>query len=311
MPRDPSPPALRDQLATLLTKTSRSFALSIPAAPAPLDVEITVAYLLFRISDTFEDSTWVSVEQRRLGLATTIAALRDPSGPDARALLHEQATAVPQTHVGYRELMASTGTVLDGLMSLSPEARDIIAHHCARTAEACIEWIGRTDEYGVLRLASMQELRAYCYAVAGVPGELLCDLFLLECPELSSIEEALRVRAPVVGEAMQLVNIVKDVATDAQEDRVFLPVTVSLAEAIALARRDLDVAREYVQLMRCAGAPAGAIAFHAITAELARAALEVTETQGPGAKVDRAQVASILQRAGVAPEHAFAAASGR
>ena len=311
MSSHPAPCHLRERLASLLTKTSRSFALSIPAAPAPLDYDITVAYLLFRIADTFEDSTWVSIEQRRRGLAATIAALIDPRCPDARAVLREEAMAVPQSHAGYAELMASTDEVLDGLVSLSPKAQAIVAHHAARTAEACFDWIARTDEYGVLRLSSMAELRAYCYSVAGVPGELLCDLFLLECPELSAVEEALRERAPVVGEAMQLVNIVKDVATDAQEDRVFLPATVSLAEAIALARADLAVAREYVQLMRCAGAPAGAIAFHAITTELATAALEVTESRGPGAKVGRDRVASILRQAGVAPEPAFAAAAGR
>jgi len=311
MPLDPSPTALRDRMMSLLTKTSRSFALSIPAAPAPLDFEIAVAYLLFRIADTFEDSTWVSVAQRRRGLAATVAALANPRCPDARAALHAEAVAVPQTHAGYRELMANTGLVLDALVSLSESAAAIVARHSSRTAEACIDWIGQTDEYGVLRLDSLQELRAYCYSVAGVPGELLCDLFLLECPELASVEDALRVRAPVVGEAMQLVNIVKDVATDAQEDRVFLPATVSLGQAIALARADLEVAREYVQLMRCAGAPAGAIAFHAITTELASAALEVTESRGPGAKIERGEVAEILSRAGVSPKAAFAMASGR
>ena len=42
-----------DALHALLQKTSRTFALTIPMLPQPLRTEIGVAYLLFRIIDTF------------------------------------------------------------------------------------------------------------------------------------------------------------------------------------------------------------------------------------------------------------------
>src|SRR5580658_3414801 len=41
----------------LLLHTSRTFALAIPQLPEPLRREVGVAYLLFRIADTFEDAT--------------------------------------------------------------------------------------------------------------------------------------------------------------------------------------------------------------------------------------------------------------
>jgi farnesyl-diphosphate farnesyltransferase len=40
----------------LLRKTSRTFALTIPLLPEPTRKEVGVAYLLFRIIDTFEDA---------------------------------------------------------------------------------------------------------------------------------------------------------------------------------------------------------------------------------------------------------------
>src|SRR4051812_37988052 len=40
----------------LLLRTSRTFALAIPELPEPLRREVGVAYLLFRIADTFEDA---------------------------------------------------------------------------------------------------------------------------------------------------------------------------------------------------------------------------------------------------------------
>jgi phytoene/squalene synthetase len=44
-------------IAELLEVTSRSFALSIPAAPPPVDHETMIASLFFRVADTFEDAT--------------------------------------------------------------------------------------------------------------------------------------------------------------------------------------------------------------------------------------------------------------
>jgi len=40
----------------LLEKTSRTFALSIPVLPEPTRRQVMIAYLLFRIADTFEDA---------------------------------------------------------------------------------------------------------------------------------------------------------------------------------------------------------------------------------------------------------------
>lgn len=283
----------------LLQRTSRSFALSIPAAPAPVDREMTVAYLLFRIADTFEDATQTAVEVRVRGLQAFCEALHAPADPQARAQLCARARALPVEHDGYRALMNACDEVLDALLALRPGAAKIVAEHSARTAHGCIEWIRRTDAAGVLRLHTLQELRDYCYTVAGIPGEMLCELFLLDRPALAPVAAELRARAVTFGEAMQLVNILKDCAVDAEEGRVFLPDTVPMADALALARRDLEVAREYVELLRQPGVDPGVVAFHAVTSGLATVALRVTEAQGPGAKIPRAQVAHVLSQAGV------------
>ena len=46
----------------LLQKTSRTFAITIPMLPMPTRQEVGVAYLLFRIVDTFEDATLLAAE---------------------------------------------------------------------------------------------------------------------------------------------------------------------------------------------------------------------------------------------------------
>ena len=66
-------------LDDLLEKTSRTFALSIPVLPEPTRREVMIAYLLFRIADTFEDAAHWPPEER-------IAALADFNDAPARLL---------------------------------------------------------------------------------------------------------------------------------------------------------------------------------------------------------------------------------
>ena len=56
-------------LANLLEKTSRTFALSIPVLPEPTRREVMIAYLLFRIADTFEDAAHWTPEDRIAAIA--------------------------------------------------------------------------------------------------------------------------------------------------------------------------------------------------------------------------------------------------
>ena len=47
-----------------LPEVSRTFALNIPVLPSPLDLVVTVAYLLCRIADTLEDEARGQVSER-------------------------------------------------------------------------------------------------------------------------------------------------------------------------------------------------------------------------------------------------------
>jgi farnesyl-diphosphate farnesyltransferase len=106
----------------------------------------------------------------------------------------------------------------------------------------------------------------------------------------------LRERAAAFGEALQLVNILKDTATDVAEGRSFLPRSAPRSEVFALARRDLGTAREYTLALQRAGAPRGIVEFCALPAELAWATLEKVEARGPGSKVSRLEVFAIKKR---------------
>jgi len=282
-------------LERLLEKTSRTFALSIPVLPEPTRREVMIAYLLFRIADTFEDAAHWTPEDRIAALAEFNGLLRSPSRENAERLSRDWVAREVAHHAGYRELIAETPFVLDAFFALSPAAIPPIREHVIRSAEGMASIVARTRE-GSLTLHSIQELKDYCYIVAGIVGEMLSELFLLDRPELSGIAGYLRERAATFGEALQLVNILKDSAGDAEEGRRYLPAEVPISEVFALARRDLGVAGEYIHALQKAAAPRGLIEFTALPVRLAWAALEKVEKSGPGSKVSRPEVFLIVQR---------------
>jgi farnesyl-diphosphate farnesyltransferase len=198
-------------------------------------------------------------------------------------------------HAGYQELMAEVPFVLDAFFALSPGAIEPIRAHVIRSADGMASIVGRTRE-SRLTLHSIPELQDYCYIVAGIVGEMLSELFLLDRPELSPIASFLRERAATFGEALQLVNILKDSAVDADEGRRYLPAEVPKADVFALARKDLAVAGDYIHALQRAGAPRGLVEFTALPVQLAWAALERVEKHGPGSKVSRPEVFLITQR---------------
>ncbi|MGA7992967.1 MAG: squalene/phytoene synthase family protein, partial [Thermoanaerobaculia bacterium] len=202
-------------LLNLLEKTSRTFALSIPPLPEPTRGEVTVAYLLFRIADTFEDATHWPPEARIEALGEFRSLLENGSSEDAARLARTWTTAGASPHAGYRELIAETPFVFEAFRSLSPEVREILRTHVSRSAAGMSRFVARTGDEGLV-LDSLDDLKGYCYTVAGIVGELLTELFLLEEISLRTVAVELRQRAGAFGEALQLVNILKDSEDDAR-----------------------------------------------------------------------------------------------
>ncbi|HEX5760484.1 MAG TPA: squalene/phytoene synthase family protein [Thermoanaerobaculia bacterium] len=279
-----------------LLKTSRTFALCIPRLPEPTRREVTLTYLLLRVADTFEDAAaWPRA--RRIAALERLGALLARHAPaETAAQARAWEAEVPCAWTAYRELLADLPDLLDAFFALAPPAVELIRAELLRTILGMAGYVARTDETGELRLADLADLRGYCYVVAGIVGELLTELYLLERPELAAVAPRLRERAPFFGEGLQLVNILKDSADDLVEGRCYLPAAVDRGEALALAREDLCAAVEYVLALQAAGAERGLVAFNALPAQLALATLEKVEAAGPGAKLRRSEVYDIVDR---------------
>jgi farnesyl-diphosphate farnesyltransferase len=294
------------KLDTLLAKTSRTFALSICFLPEALRKEVTIAYLLFRITDTLEDADrWArSTRAQALDDLALVLGRGEPQAIDPLARLW--LVSPPVTHAGYLELLADARVVLEALEALPEAQREVIRRAALATITGMKGFLAGADGK-VLRLASLEELRSYCHVVAGIVGEMLTALALVHEPALTPYASFLEERASRFGEALQLINILKDRDEDAAEGRNYLPPNVPISQVVALARQSLEAAEEYTEAIRQAGVYR-LLGFHLLLVRLGRASLSRIEKEGPGAKISRVEVLAIVTdvQADIATEQAAA-----
>ena len=282
--------------ADLLLKTSRTFALAIPLLPEPTQDTVCLAYLLFRIADTLEDAEAWPRERRMQALDELCDLLRTPDLDRARALSQGWLSERPTQYEAYLELLEAVPQVLAEVRAVPESARQIVLSHALRTAQGMRGILADGDELGRARIADLEDLKEYCYVVAGIVGELLTELFLNDSPSLQEVAGTLHQHKRAFGEGLQLVNILKDEEVDAREGRRYLPPEVNRGEVLDLARTDLVRARAYVEALWKGGAPRGYFEFTALAQQLAEATLARIDADGSGAKLSRPEVFEILER---------------
>lgn len=274
-----------EELARLLGSTSRTFALAIPLLPEPLARQVGVAYLLFRLADTLEDAPEWDRDRRVAALESFARWLVDPNEDDWRKLARE---IPPTREAGCRELLeraTDVRTAATKMSEVDAETDELVAaavlRHTRRTALGMLDFVRRQDARGALVLRDLDDLCAYAYAVAGIVGELLTDLFSLAHPGVSRLRVHLDQDAAAFGEGLQLVNILKDAPADLREGRTYLPSSVPRRVVVDLARRDLASAVRYVDTLAAAKAPRGVILFCDLPARLALATLDALDEGAP------------------------------
>jgi farnesyl-diphosphate farnesyltransferase len=243
----------------ILPEVSRTFALNIPVLPQPLDLVVTVAYLLCRIADTIEDEG-VGPRSDLFGELAQLVAL--PEGWAARSdefVRNARRVLRPGAPIAEVELLDNSRTVLQALANLPVWTQPFVAR-CVGTMAKGMDEITRGvhGRPAVDGLASLDALMTYCYYVAGTVGEMLTALFIGHSNAARTIAGVLEPRARSFGRALQLTNILKDVREDLDRGVCWLPKdrlaahgltarTLALperrAQAVALLDELVDVAR--------------------------------------------------------------------
>lgn len=273
----------------LLRKTSRTFALSIPLLPDSLQHSVSVAYLLFRIADTIEDELPCSIEDRRRALQTISNRFEEDPRIMREVLGRLEFDPQAIQNDGYSELLDCTSILIEAYEMLDTRERSPIELHLVRTCRGMAHYLGRDLSDG-----SVEDLKEYCYIVAGIVGEMLTDLFVAHNEHLAPMLDALRTDSTAFGEGLQLINIIRDSADDVHAGRCYLPRTLDRASLIGIARVNLSGAESYILNLQNGESDIGIVRFNALNLALAQATIDAVEAGGPGAKLTRSQVEDIF-----------------
>lgn len=203
------------QYQTHLERVSRSFAFCIPLLEARLRHQVSLAYLLFRVVDTIEDSAWPSPNEQMKAFNELIEFFGQK--PDARAIADWLAQLPASVPAEEFELMNDTPVLFEDFHSLSPVIRELMRRSLIEMIRGMIHF-SKGSRTGFQTLA---ELNQYCFFVAGIVGELLTGLVLGR--PLALQDEKILLEAHHFGIFLQKINILKDQSKDEKEGRYFVP----------------------------------------------------------------------------------------
>ncbi|HEY6196511.1 MAG TPA: squalene/phytoene synthase family protein, partial [Candidatus Eisenbacteria bacterium] len=205
-----------------LLRVSRTFALNIRCLRGRMLETVRLAYLLCRAADTLEDS-WPGPSHEVAARFDSLLAALDGDADAARAL---SAAASAQHARADMDLLVRLPALLRLLDALAPaDAADV--RQCVRTmALGMKRYATRAAERGALvpYLDDDAELHDYCHVVAGCVGEMLTRLVARDLAADAAGDDAATASrrlalAPVVGEALQLTNILLDWPVDVRRGR--------------------------------------------------------------------------------------------
>lgn len=210
----------------ILPAVSRTFAIGIRVLPGSLGRAVLAGYLLCRIADTIEDEPVSSPEVKAALLDRLASAFDDLSL--AERLPHQfQGVQGEAAHV---RLVRHADLVFALYSTLPPASRTALARWVREMISGMRKFV--LEHPGGIRIRGVDEYREYCYYVAGTVGYLLTDLWEVHTTGLSEADVAcLRARAGGFAEALQTVNILKDIPQDIErEDSIYIPADLLRAE---------------------------------------------------------------------------------
>lgn len=251
----------------ILQHVSRTFALTIPHLPEGLSRPVANAYLLCRITDTIEDDSDLTIQEKKQFFTRFYSVLNREEDAEKFALDLTHSLS-KKTVPAERNLVLNSPLIVEETLSYRDEEQ-VILKDCVRTmARGMFYFQENRSAEGLENLAM---LNSYCYYVAGVVGEMLTRLFCLYDPRIGKHHDRLMELSLSFGQGLQMVNIIKDTWDDQQNSVCWFPVDVfqctgydlkgrnqfnlnesyskGVLELVKIARYHLDRSMEYIRLI--------------------------------------------------------------
>lgn len=208
----------------ILPDVSRTFALGIDILHNPLRDAVCVSYLICRILDTIEDTTALPVKDRIILLDRAGRELTDPDRWEECSRAVGESFNRPDFTDPDHDLCRHCDLVLSAFHSFQVPIREAVIGPVREMAEGMAETVRRELDEGGIGLDTIEDLKQYCYYVAGTVGNMLTNLFSLDRDSITNeISNRLRHYGPRFGLGLQLTNIIKGVTDDNSRGISYLP----------------------------------------------------------------------------------------
>jgi len=215
---------LTDDHNELLKSVSRSFYLSMRFLPAGMREPVSLGYLLARLTDTVADAEGID-RGRRLELLDSVRLLIQGQ-LDSIERLEEVAGVL--SHAGEAELLRQSPELFRWYQTIDEANRDHLSEVILTIIHGQL-WDATSFSPEVIAACeSPEDLLRYTYWVAGCVGEFWTKVGFTNLGEgFAGPEEAgkILVSGRKLGQALQLVNILRDLHEDLPAGRCYLPVS--------------------------------------------------------------------------------------
>src|SRR5437867_2015625 len=227
-----------DLLGELLRRVSRSFYLSLRILPRGVREPLGLAYLLARAADTVADTRLVARGERLAHLETLRAAFR---GTPADVSAVARAAAPFQTLAAERRLLERVGDAITRVRALPAADRHAVGAVLDTLTSGMVFDLTRfpgEDAGALAALNTLDELDHYTYLVAGCVGPFWTSVHVAHRRRLRGWDVAHRnAQAIAFGKALQMTNVLRDVAGDLAHGRCYVPAR----ELTAIGLRPVDL----------------------------------------------------------------------
>jgi farnesyl-diphosphate farnesyltransferase len=216
---------LPEPLPRILAQVSRSFALSLGILPRTIRRPLGLAYLLARAADTIAD-TRIVPRVDRLHHLDRLRADLDAPAPRHLAELADALTG-PQHIPAERDLFLHLPACFAVLADLPEDDRARIRRVLQLLIHGMQADLRAFPGEGADGLASLEargDLDRYTYYAAGCVGEFWTDMAIAHRPACRRWDpDVMRRRGVRFGQALQMTNVLRDLAQDLRMGRCYLP----------------------------------------------------------------------------------------
>ena len=210
-------------LNILLKENARTLYLSAKVMPRRQREVFTVAYLLCRIADTIADTRVLPIKDRVYFIQNYPALVENQD----KELLAKYLALNLKTDKQFEKeiiLLENLPLCLSAYQTLDKREKTDVLEVVTAVSHA-MEWdltyfSDEDSPYLIKAVPGVKDTENYCAAMGGAPGVFWAKLLLQGRKNEKLINQARQ-----IGQALQITNILKDIASDIKIGRIYLPIT--------------------------------------------------------------------------------------